>query len=532
MKKAPPVFHPLLNALIPALALYVQKAYKLKLLDVLPSIAFILLAASLLWVVIQRSLKNLRKSGLVVSVLCLLFFAYGHVIASITFLAKRYLQVDLEAAFSSHYYAYSLLLLALCLALFAASWALTRLARSDFVLVTQFMNVVALVLAGLTIFRAFQVYDYYRGMQTEMAAPAGSLAELSQLSSLAPVTAGSQPDIYYIILDGYARADILADLYAYDNSAFLAELEALGFYVAEQSSANYMMTVLSLASSLNLGYLEAVVERIGTESVNPAPMIALIQDSLLLRALEGWGYKSLAFATGYSATEMRQVDVFLSPRLALNGYQNELINLTPFRVLLNGIQYEQHRQTIRYTFEQLPAIAADDQPTFTFAHLMLPHPPFVFDAEGRAVNPAMDFSIADGSHLTGLTGMEAYVAAYREQLIYLNQQILSMLGEILSQSDQPPLIILQADHGPGSRLNYESLQDSYLPERLAILNAIYFPGGDYQLLYPSLTPVNTFRIVLDQYFGAQLGLLADKNYFSTMSQPYRLFEVTGALAQP
>ena len=66
-------------------------------------------------------------------------------------------------------------------------------------------------------------------------------------------------------------------------------------------------------------------------------------------------------------------------------------------------------------------------------------------------------------------------------------------------------------------------------ERMSILNAYFFPGRSYQELYPEITPVNTFRVVLNTFFGADLELLPDKNYFSTWSEPYQFVDVTGAV---
>lgn len=60
----------------------------------------------------------------------------------------------------------------------------------------------------------------------------------------------SLPDIYYIIVDGYGRSDLLKELFEYDNSTFLQFLSDRGFYVAEAAHSNYVQTSLSIASSL------------------------------------------------------------------------------------------------------------------------------------------------------------------------------------------------------------------------------------------------------------------------------------------
>ena len=134
----------------------------------------------------------------------------------------------------------------------------------------------------------------------------------------------------------------------------------------------------------------------------------------------------------------------------------------------------------------------------------------------------------------GLSVWEArdeYIARYTAQLSYINTLVLDTIDAILTNSETPPVIILQSDHGPGAYFDWESMNNTYLPERLGILNAYYFPDGIYANLYPSITPVNSFRVVLDQFFGTQLGLLEDQSYFSTFDEPYDFNEVTEELNQ-
>src|SRR5688572_31865313 len=42
-----------------------------------------------------------------------------------------------------------------------------------------------------------------------------------------------------------SRQDVLHELYEFDNSSFLNDLSARGFYVAHESSSNYIQTMLS-----------------------------------------------------------------------------------------------------------------------------------------------------------------------------------------------------------------------------------------------------------------------------------------------
>jgi hypothetical protein len=136
------------------------------------------------------------------------------------------------------------------------------------------------------------------------------------------------------------------------------------------------------------------------------------------------------------------------------------------------------------------------------------------------------FNFGDGTNFAPRGGSVEYVQGYRDQLVFINAEIQETIDAILLRSPEPPVIILQADHGPGSRLVWDSAQDSYVPERMSILNAYYFPDKDYGDLYPEITPVNTFRAVLNRYFAGAYELLDDRSFFSTWKQPYSFLDVT------
>ena len=155
----------------------------------------------------------------------------------------------------------------------------------------------------------------------------------------------------------------------------------------------------------------------------------------------------------------------------------------------------------------------------------------MLDREGKAVIPDAPFwGLSDGDHFIG--GAEAYYSGYREVLPYLNQVVLQAIDEILANSVEPPIIILQADHGPGSMLNWESPELTCHWERVSILNAYYLPGDTIESLYPSITPVNTFRLIFDRYFGTTFGLLEDRSYYSRWNAPYDFIDVTEVSRQP
>jgi hypothetical protein len=48
--------------------------------------------------------------------------------------------------------------------------------------------------------------------------------------------------------------------------------------------------------------------------------------------------------------------------------------------------------------------------------------------------------------------------------------------------------------------------------RMSILNAYYVNEQAKQDLYPTITPVNTFRVIFNHYFGTTYPLLEDLSY--------------------
>jgi hypothetical protein len=129
----------------------------------------------------------------------------------------------------------------------------------------------------------------------------------------------------------------------------------------------------------------------------------------------------------------------------------------------------------------------------------------------------------DGDAFLGTN--DEYLRGYRDQLTYLNGVLPGILRSLIEDSAEPPIILLQADHGPGSRLNWSSAEETDLTERTSILSAYFLPGDAGGRLYPTITPVNSFRVVFDAYFGADYALLSDRTYFSTWDQPYQYLPV-------
>ena len=308
------------------------------------------------------------------------------------------------------------------------------------------------------------------------------------------------PDIYYIILDGYGRSDVLEEIYDYDNKEFISGLESLGFYVAECAQSNYPNTGLSLTSALNMDYISNLNEHFKPDEKELFYLFASLENNKITKILNSAGYTTIAFATGFSWAEMKNVDIYFTPEPGpINEFEIMYLKTTFARFFdylgmidFENISAERYRERTRLVFNSFDEISKMPAPKFTFAHIIAPHPPFGFDAEGNAISPS-EVNSQDG---------------YVNQATYAGNEILKNVKTILENSESPPIIIIQGDHGPWT---------SNPAWRLSILNAYYFPEH-INVLYPTITPVNSFRLILNEYLGKEYSLLPDDSF--TVKTPY------------
>ncbi len=509
------VLHPFLFALFPILSTYSQNVEQLSPAQTFTSVAILLGFTAIMFPLFALILRSAARAGMLVSLFLFLFFSFGAVHRA---LWHGEAQVPASGA---------LILLAVWVAILLGGAALIVMIRRGLGEITKILNVVA---ATLVTFSLVNISIHELGSSTALE-DAGS-AEPIQLAQTDPPPVEELPDIYYIVLDGYARADILEKVYSYDNSEFLEYLERKGFFVASRSHANYAQTTLSLTSSLNLGYLDDLASQVGSESGDCHPLYRLFDNNVVVQFLKQQGYLIATFPSGYTPTTLDSADVYMGSEQPWNELEIALLMSTPIPwIVISQSQfdpYAPHISRIRYTLEHLAGAAQLESPHFVFAHVVAPHPPFVFDERGNAVQQNRGYTIEDGNRFLELGGTrEEYREGYTKQLSFVNAQVMTALDSLLSaQSSRPAIIILQADHGPGLLLDWEHLENTYLPERLSILNAILLPGEDSAGLYDEITPVNTFRLILNRHFGTELELLEDESYFSTPEHPYRFVNVT------
>lgn len=483
--------YPILLAVYPALIMLANNVGELRPSAGFRSLLISLAVCATLLILLRVLLRDIHRVALTTTIWLFLFFSYGHF--QILFPGQNWTRLEI--------------LLSVWIGIGISSLLWIWRTQPSLRGIALPINAIMLLLVGMSVwqFASFET-RLIRLLDTPVPQATVPILKVDPSSHL--------PDIYYIVLDSYARADTLKNVFGFDNSQFITGLEEMGFYIARCSQSNYDRTELAFASILNLDYLQVIAPSLSKESADKSPLWKLIRNSRLRAALENLGYKVVAFATGYPWSELADADRFIQPDLKWN-------NLTEFEVLLlrttmlraaqetglvnyNAQEYDRQVERSRLILNTLTSIPDDDRPRFVFVHLLEPHPPFVFGIGGNTTD-AGQFINEKGKYTP-----ESYARGYIGEVQFINDQILHIVRTLREQSDVPPIIIIQGDHGPWFQP----------PETvLTILNAYYLPDH-HNLLYPSISPVNTFRLVLNEYFGADLPLLDDRNYNSPDVQPY------------
>lgn len=324
-----------------------------------------------------------------------------------------------------------------------------------------------------------------------------------------------KPNIYYIVLDAFGRSDVLSDLYGIDNSEFIQDLESRGFFIANKSYSNYNQTTLSLASSLNMMYMDEIAETLGENTYFSPASTHMIENSIVEKMLRNLGYQTIGFYSETTFTIFSDREYYFRPQQIPGGFFEVFLKNTALSVFLNSKFYDWHRDTIKFTLETLPKSGSITGPKFVFAHVLSPHPPFVFDADGSPLAPNRMYTIHDANRFLIDGTLNEYRTGYGKQLTYLQKSIIEMVDQLQENETEPYILILQGDHGPGSETNQDLDGVSNPTERHGILYAVYFFDEDYQKLYSEISPVNTFRVIFSQYLGEDFSLLPDLHFTST-----------------
>lgn len=336
-------------------------------------------------------------------------------------------------------------------------------------------------------------------------------------------------DIWYIIPDRYPRADTLATEYDFDNSAFLAHLEERGFSIQDRARANYPKTAHSLAATWNLDVVQELVPEPPADESDWAPLYDLLDDHRLGRFLTDAGFDYVHLGSWWGPTADARAATS-SPALS-DDTEFETVWRTTTALRWLGEPDDEgldNRRRIRavtdFQLDELDRLVTEpnDRPRFVLAHLTVPHEPYVYDADGSYVSAELEASRSRQENTVN-------------QLVHLNSRLEALVDRLLTGDPATdPIIVIQSDEGPhpdeqydaGQAMNWLEATTEVRAEKLRTFSAWYLPQVDHEVP-DDLTGVNTWRFILDRYFGTDLGLLPDRVWIFTDEQhAYTFTEVT------
>ena len=361
--------------------------------------------------------------------------------------------------------------------------------------------------------------------QVTRSALASELAHPIRSAGPAP---GPLRDVYVIVLDEYASGGVLREL-GFDNRPFEDSLRVLGFHVPASMTSNYAHTTLSLSSFLNASHVNRAQKELPRGSTDPTLLNHLVARSRVARFFRDRGYRHVFYpsswwnATRSSPTADSVVQVETGRSLGRELSRTELRRVVWGNTLFARYYWEAEGdgEIVRGTLEGVARLPSVQEPVFAFAHILSPHPPYVFD---RSCGAQRDV-------------WQREPASYLAQIECLNGMLLAMVTRLIRDSDIAPVIVLQGDHGSAFR-QYANVGDLSLVspaaarERLGAFGAYYLPEGGAVGLGDTLTVVNVLGHVLRRYFGAELPPEPDAHYLSLQRAPFEFRLVEPAWFSP
>lgn len=381
---------------------------------------------------------------------------------------------------------------------FGAVWVVAkrrRLTSLPWGLVTRSANLVVLILAAIA---ASTVVGALSGPTNPL--PALGAGRLDRVP----------PDIIVVVLDGYPRSDTLLEDFELDSGSFHSRMESLGFDVAVNSHSNYNMTLLTLASMLNGTLLDDLVP----EPPRDVPgqyraVTAAINSGRFMDLLRNVGYEIVSIPSPFTNAALTDADRVIDDG-GVTEFELALAQLGGIRLLLPDLQravfVDSHRDRVRHTFSELSRLALEnaDQPRFILAHVMAPHPPYVFSGDGRDAAPfgcyPLECSLWDHGERYG---DEVYAAA-RRQIEFVNAAVLDF-AETIQSAGGDHVVVIMSDHG-----HRHDKQDRI--ENVRSLFMARTPDGS--LVFPDdVSPVNVLPRIANVYLGTEIELAEETSYW-------------------
>lgn len=487
--------HPLLFALAPPLAVLANGLDQARFSDALPAMIGGLLFA----VLVYASVSGLRRRR----------DAAGAIIATVWIIGSLFYTNLFHRVNDWVDGGYSMVrTLPIAIAILAVVTVFFLRTRVSLLPVNTILNAIAAVLVATPLWSVLS-YEWQNREARSIYEAEDAFAAMPELQASAAAADGAMPDIYHFIFDRYTSEQILSRYFDTDNSAIGRFLEEHGFYVARRSHSNYLKTGHSVASNFHMDYLDFLAGK-GLRDNNWHPIFDMLADHRTGRFLKAQGYDMFQYGSWWAGTHQSAIADENHP-FGLSEFNMKYLRLTALKPLVHLLPDSRvammlgwdnaQCQRVGPQVEAVKALGEREGPTYAFVHILVPHGPYVFAPDGTCLSQAA--ANARGAD-----------EGFLDQIEYANS-IIRDLVTTLQEGDGPdPVIIIQADEGPfperDGSVPWQDVPADELRIKTGILNAFYFPNGDYSELSREISPVNTYRVLFNSYFGTDLPILPDR----------------------
>tara|TARA_B100001540_G_scaffold288966_1_gene284573 strand:- start:244 stop:1860 length:1617 start_codon:yes stop_codon:yes gene_type:complete len=514
--------HPLLFGIIPIIFIFSENIHLLPITELILPIGISFLIIIPLLIIFYKLPRNANSLALILSLLLILFFSYGHIynLISDSFLSDseisrhRYLLIPffISGILGSIYFLKSN-------RIFNNATIITNVIAIS-VTIIIFTNI-SMDVADGNIFGNPELLNNERffgvGASNSLIFENENFVNNKQNAS--KIFQTNPPDIYYIILDEYPSNKILKTFFEFDNNNFTSFLQKNQFHTSENSFSNYPTTIQSLTSSLNMQYLDKLTQSENKNSKNFKLLNQLLSENLVMKKLNEQGYSIYNIGSLWGPNgefKLSNQNFCEFKEVNRDSLIKELFHTSIVSYFYEKYFEQLRRDSINCTFDTIVELSQiNENPKFVFAHILLPHAPYIFGPNGENVDSG---NIIKSNEIYDLRN------AHVNQIKFANNVMMNIIPKLVT-SEHDTIVILQSDTGTGFKINWNQPTDNMVIERLGNLNYIHFPNKNYEK-FDDVSPVNTFRIIFNEYFDENFPILEDKMYWSSAEHPYNYKDVT------
>ena len=449
------ILFPFLLAFFPSWILILKNYDEVIFQDILISLAIIAISV-IVWIVITKIIKNENKAALITGVGVGFFFYFGYVQDALDGIMIFNIPINKTS-----------ILLIISILIFIISTIYFVKSRKSFESTIKIANVITITLILVV-----------------------------ALQFVIPGAYAEKPNVYHIILDEYTDNEILLKKFSYDNEKFLEFLNKNGFYMPDKSFSTFSSTPHELNSILNMDY--------PMKKGWVSDSYQALKNNKVMSVFSDQNYSIIETNSMMRWKNFSDVDTKLcyDTNFINSEFLDQVLGKSIIRYFLEQHHNDTRRDTTRCTFNELSEIASQSSgPKYVFSHLYVPHPPFLFGPNGENIIP-------DHREISGLQSWEN-TQGYINQLIYATNQASIVIKNIV-KNDPNAIIILQGDTGTLTGTSHTSTKTmKQIYQSHSILYAVRIPDVNN---LESVMPVNTYRIIFNNYFNMDYEYLEQHIY--------------------